>query len=142
VVIQQNNGMILMIGILMSETCWARKKWNKIARDIKLVFDSSTNKREIMKKITLLKVIFIQIIKKRNKPAGMMGSCSAQGRRAYKHWRRARRRPTSWVQTVFRAHRPNYFKVLILACVLCIICTYRKHILYIVSLRPSVLISI
>ena len=28
--------------ILMSETCWAHKKWNKIASDIKLVFHSST----------------------------------------------------------------------------------------------------
>jgi len=28
--------------ILMSETCWAHKKWNKIASDIKLVFQSST----------------------------------------------------------------------------------------------------
>jgi len=27
--------------ILMSETCWAHKKWNKIASDIKLVFYSS-----------------------------------------------------------------------------------------------------
>jgi hypothetical protein len=26
----------------MSETCWAHKKWNKIASDIKLVFHSST----------------------------------------------------------------------------------------------------
>ena len=26
----------------MSETCWARNKWNKIASDIKLVFHSST----------------------------------------------------------------------------------------------------
>ena len=26
----------------MSETCWAHKKWNKIANDIKLVFYSST----------------------------------------------------------------------------------------------------
>ena len=31
-----------MMGILMSETCWAHKKWNKIASDIKLVFYSST----------------------------------------------------------------------------------------------------
>jgi len=31
-----------MMDILMSETCWARKKWNKIASDIKLVFYSST----------------------------------------------------------------------------------------------------
>jgi len=32
----------LMMDILMSETCWAHKKWNKIASDIKLVFYSST----------------------------------------------------------------------------------------------------
>jgi len=29
--------------ILTFETCWAHKKWNKIASDIKLVFHSSTN---------------------------------------------------------------------------------------------------
>jgi len=33
---------LLMMDILMSETCWAHKKWNKIASDIKLVFYSST----------------------------------------------------------------------------------------------------
>ena len=42
VVIQQNSRKFLMMDILMSETCWARKKWNKIASDIKLVFYSST----------------------------------------------------------------------------------------------------
>ena len=31
-----------MMDILMSETCWAHKKWNKIPSDIKLVFHSST----------------------------------------------------------------------------------------------------
>ena len=31
-----------MMDILMSETCWAHKKWNKITSDIKLVFHSST----------------------------------------------------------------------------------------------------
>jgi len=31
----------LIMDILMSETCWAHKKWNKIASDIKLVFYSS-----------------------------------------------------------------------------------------------------
>ena len=31
-----------MMDILMSETCWAHKKWNKITSDIKLVFYSST----------------------------------------------------------------------------------------------------
>ena len=38
VVIHQNSHKLLMMGILMSETCWAHKKWNKIASDIKLVF--------------------------------------------------------------------------------------------------------
>ena len=41
VVIQQNSRKLLMMDILMSETCWAYKKWNKIASDIKLVFYSS-----------------------------------------------------------------------------------------------------
>ena len=42
VVIQQNSRKLLMMDILMSETCWAHNKWNKIASDIKLVFYSST----------------------------------------------------------------------------------------------------
>jgi hypothetical protein len=42
VVIQQHSRQLLMMDILMSETCWAHKKWNKIASDIKLVFRSST----------------------------------------------------------------------------------------------------
>ena len=42
VVIQQHGYKLLMMDILMSETCWAHKKWNKIASDIKLVFHSST----------------------------------------------------------------------------------------------------
>jgi len=39
---QQNSCKLLMMDILMSETCWVHKKWNKIASDIKLVFYSST----------------------------------------------------------------------------------------------------
>jgi len=42
VVIQQHSHKLLMMDILMSKTCWAHKKWNKIASDIKLVFYSST----------------------------------------------------------------------------------------------------
>jgi len=42
VTIQQNSRKLLMMDILMSETCWAHMKWNKIASDIKLVFYSST----------------------------------------------------------------------------------------------------
>jgi len=41
VVIQQNSRKLLMVDILMPETCWAHKKWNKTASDIKLVFYSS-----------------------------------------------------------------------------------------------------
>jgi len=42
VVIQQNSRKLLMVDILMPETCWVHKKWNKIASDIKLVLYSST----------------------------------------------------------------------------------------------------
>ena len=42
VVIQQHIRKLLMMVILMSETCWVHKKWNKIASDVKLVFYSST----------------------------------------------------------------------------------------------------
>ena len=42
VVTQQHSRKLLMMDILMSETCWVHKKWNKTASDIKLVFHSST----------------------------------------------------------------------------------------------------
>ena len=42
VVIQQHSRKLLMMDILMSETCWVYKKWNKIGSDIKLVLYSST----------------------------------------------------------------------------------------------------
>jgi len=42
VVIQQYSRKLLIMDILMSETCWAHKKWNKIASDINLVSLSST----------------------------------------------------------------------------------------------------
>ena len=42
VVIHQHSRRLLKMYILMSETCWAHNKWNKIASDIKLVFHSST----------------------------------------------------------------------------------------------------
>jgi len=42
VVIQQHSRKLLIMAILMSETCWVHKKWNKITRDIKLVFYSWT----------------------------------------------------------------------------------------------------
>ena len=42
VVIQQHSRKLLLMYILMSETRWAHKKWNKVATDIKLVSHSST----------------------------------------------------------------------------------------------------
>jgi hypothetical protein len=44
VVIQQQSRKLLTMAILMPETCWIHKKWNKIASDIKLIFYSSTIK--------------------------------------------------------------------------------------------------
>ena len=41
--LQQHSRKLLVMDILMSETCWAHKKWNKIANDIKLVSHSSAN---------------------------------------------------------------------------------------------------
>ena len=43
VVIQQNSRKLLIMDMLMSETYWSHKKWNKIASDIKLVFYSATD---------------------------------------------------------------------------------------------------
>jgi hypothetical protein len=40
-VLQAEACKLLMMDILMSETCWAHKKWNKITSDIKLFFHSS-----------------------------------------------------------------------------------------------------
>ena len=39
---QEQYDQCCMMDILLSETCWAHKRWNKIASDIKLVFYSST----------------------------------------------------------------------------------------------------
>jgi len=46
VVIQRRSHKLLMVDILISETCWAHKKWNKIASDVKLVFYYSTIKTD------------------------------------------------------------------------------------------------
>ena len=48
VVIQQHSRKLLMMDILMSETCWVHNKWNKMASDIKSVFHSSTITRTMM----------------------------------------------------------------------------------------------
>ena len=47
VVIHQHSRKLLMMDIIMPETCWAHNKWNKIASDMKLVFHSSTVNRYI-----------------------------------------------------------------------------------------------
>jgi len=63
VVIQQNSGKLLIMDILMSETCWANKTWNKIASDIKLVFYSSTSNYAVL---TSHMYIVFRLIKHRN----------------------------------------------------------------------------
>jgi hypothetical protein len=42
VVTHRHSCKLLKMDILMSKTCWAHNKWNKIASDFKLVFHSST----------------------------------------------------------------------------------------------------
>ena len=42
-VIQQMSRKLLMMVILISETCWTHNKWNEIASDIKFVLYSSNN---------------------------------------------------------------------------------------------------
>jgi len=63
VVIQQNSRKLLIMDILMSETCWARKKWNEIASEIKLV-SGNIYLRKILQSLvdtscTLSRIIFI-----------------------------------------------------------------------------------
>jgi len=65
VVIQQNSRKILMMDILMSEKCWAHKKWNKIASDIRLVFYSSTINVESVNN-NVLNVIILDLFLQRN----------------------------------------------------------------------------
>ena len=54
-IIQQHSRRLLMMDILMSETCWVHKQWNKITSDIKLVLlffnyynDARSNKHKIL----------------------------------------------------------------------------------------------
>ena len=44
-VVIQHSRMLLIVDILMSETYWVHKTWNKTASDIKLVFYSSATHR-------------------------------------------------------------------------------------------------
>jgi len=53
VVNQQHGRKLLMMDILMSETCWAHKKLNKLASDIKLVFHSSMKAFFVMYEVNL-----------------------------------------------------------------------------------------
>ena len=46
-VIHQQSRRLLKMDILMSETCWAHNKWNKITSGIKLAFHSSTKMYKI-----------------------------------------------------------------------------------------------
>jgi len=68
VVIQQDSRKLLMMDILMSETCWAQKKWNKIASDIKLVFYSSTSLKLLVLNLVLENTELCCLIIKRRLP--------------------------------------------------------------------------
>jgi len=57
VVIQQQSRKFLMMDTLMSETCWAHKKWSKIISDIKLVFYSSTTHSLLPRTILLIEFL-------------------------------------------------------------------------------------
>jgi len=57
VVIEQNSHKLLMMDILISETCWAHKKWNKIASDIKLVFFPSPSSQFVLMRPKLETII-------------------------------------------------------------------------------------
>jgi len=62
VVIEQNSRKLVMMDILMSETCWAHKKWNKTASDIKLVFlifNYHNDARSNTQKITLCIAVLV-----------------------------------------------------------------------------------
>ena len=72
VAIHQHSRKLLKMDILMSETCWAHNKWNKIASDIKLVFHSATIammhgpinirfRKGLLKLCKLLFVLYFQI---------------------------------------------------------------------------------
>jgi len=58
---QQHSRKLLVMDILMSETCWSHMKWNKIASDIKLAFYSSTIVECILYFIWLCDIIVCQI---------------------------------------------------------------------------------
>jgi len=63
VVIQQNSRkLMMMMDILMSETCWAHKKLNKIASDINLVFYSSTVSPVLTPLFEAQQVLFLSLI--------------------------------------------------------------------------------
>jgi len=63
VVIQQHSRRLLMMAILMSETCWAHKKWNKIASDIQvgLSFFSYLNSKSDVYVQTVFSKLFYPI---------------------------------------------------------------------------------
>ena len=66
VVIQQHSRKLLMMDILMSETCWAHKKWNKLSSDIKLAFPSSTITMMYNAQCTILNCVTLLTLWRRN----------------------------------------------------------------------------
>ena len=73
VIIQQNSRKLLMMDILMSETCWAHNKCNKIASDDKLVFYPSTITM-LHGPINIMNVLCHKMLKRfRRSPDGRQG---------------------------------------------------------------------
>jgi len=66
VVIQQHSRNFLVMDILLSEACWAHKKWNKIASDMKFVFYASNYQSwkisVLLLVIQLLVVIYLVVV--------------------------------------------------------------------------------
>ena len=74
---QQHSRKLLMMDVLMSETCWAHKKWNKIASDIRLVFYSSTGTEVLFTYFGLLVFWFYASFSSRT-PALELGTVHVQ----------------------------------------------------------------
>ena len=84
VVIHQHSRKLLMMDILMSEICWAHKKWNKIRSGIKLVFHSSNTVIPRLTKIIRSGITFVSrnvmlldvsllAVSNVNNPVGLVG---------------------------------------------------------------------
>ena len=82
VLIQQHSRKLVVMDILISETCWLHKKWNKIASDIKLVFYSTQIlKLNLKHAVRMWKWIKRQVlVSSVNRPSGLTKNRKFPGR--------------------------------------------------------------